>query len=366
MNKLYVKIAAFILGLHSVLPAAAIYTLDDCLRIARESIFTGLNNFMCYSVSDADYADKFGFTEAEVDALLAQAGLTEKKAAITEWYDGYRFGDGTEIYCPWDILAHIVRLQKNPDAAPQAYWKNTSSNAIVRTLVRQAGPDTRDKIGTLISGGSIAECLVEELTYDTVYKNERNIWSMLYLTGYLTKASAQPANGATALTIPNKEVRTIFQDTVTLWFEDSLDTNALTLLVATLWDGDAPAVQKMLCDMLYDTISYFDSAESFYHSFMTGILKGAGLVVRTNRENGLGRSDILIEDGKNRRAMIFELKRAATYAELDAKASEALAQIAEKKYSTGLPPQITKVLEYGLAFWEKECRVTLASKEIVL
>ncbi|MBQ7502327.1 AAA family ATPase, partial [bacterium] len=151
--------------------------LTGCLRIAKESIFTGLNNFMCYSVSDADYADKFGFTESEVDALLAAAELSDKKPDFKEWYDGYRFGEGTEIYCPWDILAHLVRLQKNPKAAPQAYWNNTSGNAIVRTLINRAGEDTRDKIERLIDGSAVEEDLAEDLTYDIVYESESNIWT---------------------------------------------------------------------------------------------------------------------------------------------------------------------------------------------
>lgn len=333
--------------------------LTGCLRIAKESIFTGLNNFMCYSVSDADYADVFGFTEAEVDNLLAAAKLTYKKAEFTEWYDGYHFGDGKEIYCPWDILAHIARLQKNPQASPQAYWNNTSSNAIVRTLVSSAGADTRDKIERLISGDAIEERLIEDLTYDRVYENVNNIWTMMYLTGYLTKAAVQPDSDSTALVIPNKEVRIIFTDTVTKWFEDSVKKMDLVPLVKALWDGDAAVVQKILCDILYDTISYFDNAESFYHGFMTGLLRGAGFVIKTNRESGLGRPDIIIEDGKNKRALIFELKRAATYEELDAKASEGLAQIKEKQYAIGLSPQIKTVLQYGVAFWKKECCVKL-------
>lgn len=227
--------------------------------------------------------------------------------------------------------------------------------------ISRAGPQTRDKIATLISGGSIEETLVEELTYDIVYKNERHIWTMLYLTGYLTKAPEQPENDATPLVIPNKEVRTIFKETVNQWFEDTLDNDTLVSFVASLWEGDAATVQNTLCGMLYDTISYFDSAESFYHGFLTGILRGADLLVRSNREAGLGRSDITVEDGKNRRGMIFELKRAASYADLENRTSEALAQIVAKKYATGLPPQISTVLEYGLAFWEKECCVKVAS-----
>ena len=234
-------------------PALKFAVLTGCLRIARESIFTGLNNFICSSISDADYADKFGFTEAEVDELLAAAGLGEKKVEFQEWYDGYRFGNGTGIYCPWDILAHIARLQKNPQAAPQPYWSNTSGNAVVKVLISRAGEDTRNKISTLLAGGAVAERLSEELTSDVVYKNERHIWSILYLTGYLTKAPRQSDNadnGKTALVIPNKEVRMIFTDTVSLWFEDSLDKDALAPFVQALWDGDAETVRETLTRIL--------------------------------------------------------------------------------------------------------------------
>lgn len=335
--------------------------LTGCLRIARESVFTGLNNFMCYSVSDADYADKFGFTDAEVDALLAAAELGEKKGEFREWYDGYRFGDGTAMYCPWDILAHIARLQKNPQAAPQAYWSNTSGNAVVRTLVSRAGQDTRDKIGALLSGGAVEERISEELTYDVVYNNERNIWSLLYLTGYLTRAPRQSdkdkTDGKTALVIPNKEIRMIFADTVSLWFEDSLDKEALSPFVRALWDGDADTVRETLTRVLYGTISYHDGAENYYHGFMAGLLRGAGLPPSSNREQGLGRADIVVEDGCRRRALILELKRAREYAHLDAKAEEGLRQIAERNYAAGLPPQIQTVMMYGIAFWRKECAV---------
>ncbi|MBQ7503668.1 AAA family ATPase, partial [bacterium] len=202
--------------------------LTGCLRIAKESIVTGLNNFRCYGISDGAFADKIGFTAQEVRALLDSAGLSEKEAAVKEWYDGYRFGDKTEIYCPWDVLLYICDLQYSLSAKPQAYWNNTSGNAIVRTLINRAErSELRVKIEKLIEGGAIEEKLTEDMTYDIVYKNERNIWTMLYLTGYLTKAPQQPDSELTALVIPNKEVRQIFTDTVSLWFEDRIADNDL-------------------------------------------------------------------------------------------------------------------------------------------
>ncbi len=329
--------------------------LTGCLRIAKESIFTGLNNFACYTLSDEEYADKFGFTEAEVDNLLKEASLSDKKAELKEWYDGYQFGECTEIYCPWDIIMHLSKLQKNPRALPQAYWNNTSSNSIVKTLINRAERnDLRNKIEKLIEGGSVEEELAEELTYDIVYRNERNLWTMLYLTGYLTKAAKQPNSDLTALVIPNKAVRQIFIKTVSLWFEDKVAENDLSHFAEALWSGDFAGLQKMLTQILYSTISYFDSAENYYHGFMTGLIRGAGLPICSNSETGLGRADIVIEDGLNRRAIIIELKCARTYEELESKAEEGLRQIEERKYASGLAPQIRKVMNYGISFWKKE------------
>ncbi|MBR5734071.1 MAG: AAA family ATPase, partial [Desulfovibrionaceae bacterium] len=328
--------------------------LTGCLRIAKESIFTGLNNFRCYGISDDHFADKIGFTAKEAEELLSAADLAGKAAELKEWYDGYRFGSGTGIYCPWDVLLYIDDLQRNAAAKPKAYWNNTSGNAIVRTLIDGASQDIRGKIETLLTGGAIEEALAEDLTYDIVDKNERNLWSMLYLTGYLTRASEQPENGGTALVIPNREVRMIFTDTVSSWFKDTVAKDDLSPFVQALWNGDAGLVQETLTRILYGTISYFDSAENYYHGFMAGLMRGAGLPIFSNREKGLGRADIVIEDGYRRRAVIIELKCAGEYGELEAKAAEALTQIENRNYAAGLPPQIRKVLNYGIAFWKKE------------
>lgn len=340
-------------------PSLKFAVLTGCLRIAKESIFTGLNNFRCYGISDDHFADKIGFTAREAEDLLIAAGLAGKAATLKEWYDGYRFGSGTYIYCPWDVLLYIDDLQRNALAKPKAYWNNTSGNVIVRTIIERASQDIRGKIEALLSGETIEEELAEDLIYDVVYKNERNLWSMLYLTGYLTKACDQPENGKTALVIPNKEVRMIFTDTVSSWFEDTVAGDDLSPFVQALWNGDAELVQETLTRMLYGTISYFDSVETYYHGFMTGLIRGAGLPVSSNREKGLGRADIVIEDGYRRRAVIIELKCAREYEELEAKAAEALTQIEERNYAAGLPPQIRKVLKYGIAFWKKESCVSV-------
>ncbi|MCR5813072.1 MAG: ATP-binding protein [Desulfovibrio sp.] len=335
-------------------PALKFAVLTGCLRIAKESIFTGLNNFMCYALSDQDYADKFGFTEAEVDDLLKRAELTEHKAEIKEWYDGYRFGENTEVYCPWDILSHIFRLQKNPKAIPKLYWINTSGNTLVRTLVSYASQDIRRKVESLLAGEAIQVRICEELTYDSVYENENNLWTILYLTGYLTCAAIQPDNNDTALQIPNKEVRQIFTETISQWFYESIAKRDLRLFIEALWKGESAIVQATLTDILYSTISYFDQAENYYHGFLTGLFRGAGFAVISNREVGLGRPDIVLEDARNGRAIIFEVKLAKNCEDLDTQAEAGLRQIEERHYVLGLEPQIRKVVQYGLAFWKKE------------
>ncbi|MBO4311367.1 MAG: PD-(D/E)XK nuclease domain-containing protein, partial [Desulfovibrionaceae bacterium] len=213
-------------------------------------------------------------------------------------------------------------------------------------------------------GNAIEENLAEDLTYDLVYENENNIWSMLYLTGYLTRAPEQPENGNTALVIPNKGIRELFTTTVTAWFNESIKKQDLSAFAASVWNADASAMQEALTDILYGTISYHDSTESFYHGFMAGLLRGAGFALDSNRETGRGRSDIAIVDGRNKRAVIIELKYAHEYEELEKKAGEALAQIEEKKYAAGLPPHIKSVLTYGIAFWKKECCVKAKSQDL--
>ena len=212
---------------------------------------------------------------------------------------------------------------------------------------------------------AIEEELAKDLTYDILYKKERNIWSMLYLTGYLTKASSQPDNGKTALVIPNREVREIFTRTVSLWFEDALEEQNLSPFAEALWNGDADILQKELTRILYSTISYYDSAENFYHGFMAGLVSGIGLDVESNQEKGLGRTDITIEDGLNKRAIIIELKYVPEYEDLDKKAREALKQIEERKYAAGLPPNIRTVINYGIAFWKKECCAKASCQDLV-
>ena len=346
-------------------PSLQFAILTGCLRIARESIFTGLNNFKCYGISDPKFSDKFGFTPQEVDGLLADAGFSEKKTVMQEWYDGYRFGMGQEIYCPWDILQYVVDLQKNPSAKPQAYWSNTSGNGIIRRFVDRADLHVGHKFETLLAGGCVEAEITETLTYDSVHSSEDNLWTMLYLTGYLTKASLDqqeqcgisPDSEMTPLVIPNKEIRKIFTSTIAAWFKDSVKKADRTALFRTLWDGDAPALTKLLRKQLYTTISYYDTHEDYYHAFVAGMLSFSAYDVRSNIEAGNGRPDVLVLDIMGERAVIIEIKHVTSMAELETGAAKALGQIEEQKYELGLSPIFTQVIKYGVAFCKKECLV---------
>ena len=337
--------------------------LTGCLRIAKESIFTGLNNFACYSISDAEFDDKFGFTESEVDALLEAGNLSKRKDELKEWYDGYRFGNGTEIYCPWDVLMHVSKLQKNAEAKPQAYWNNTSGNAIVRSFIGRTDLNIGEKFETLINGGCVETKIVESLTYDSLHSSEENLWSLLYLTGYLTKASEEQIEDCgrlvdedkTFLVIPNKEVRKIFTESIASWFTDSMLEMDRRPLFDAFWNGDADKLSRLVSRILLNTISYHDYKEDFYHAVLTGIFVGSGYAVTSNRESGRGRADIIVKDQRNSRSAIIEVKHASASAELSPLAEAALQQIEEKEYDAPLRDNYETVIHWGMAFFEKRC-----------
>ena len=348
--------------------ALQLAVLTGCLRISKESIFTGLNNFKCFGIADVRFADKFGFISQEVDTLLNAAGLSEKKAVMKEWYDGYRFGEDTEIYCPWDILQYVSDLQSSASAKPQAYWNNTSGNALVRSFVGRTEFHIGHKFENLLAGGCVEVDIVESLTYDSLHSSEDNLWSLLYLTGYLTKASQQqreqcglaPDSNMTALVIPNKEVRTIFTSSVASWFSDTVRKLDKSDLFRYLWAGNAAELSRLLTKQLYSTISYYDAHEDYYHAFLAGILSFAGYDVRSNRESGNGRPDILVLDIEGERAVIIEIKTVKQRADMEKTARAALAQIETQHYALGLPSIITQVQQYGIAFSKKECLVLKA------
>ena len=337
--------------------------LTGCLRIAKESIFTGLNNFACYSISDAEFEDKFGFTESEVDALLEAGKLSKKKDELKEWYDGYRFGNGTEIYCPWDVLMHVSKLQKNAEAKPQAYWNNTSGNAIVRSFIGRTDLNIGEKFETLINGGCVAAKIVESLTYDSLHSSEENLWSLLYLTGYLTKATEEQIEACgrlmdedkTFLVIPNKEVRTIFTESIASWFTDSMLEMDRRPLFDAFWNGDADKLSRLVSRILLNTISYHDYKEDFYHAVLAGIFVGSGYAVTSNRESGRGRADIIVKDQRNSRSAVIEVKHASASAELASLAEVGLQQIDDKEYDAPLRDNYETVIHWGMAFFEKRC-----------
>ena len=329
--------------------------VTGCLRIAKESIFTGLNNFASFSVLDEEFSCYFGFTETEIDLLLEKAELTEKKGLLKQWYDGYIFGM-SELYSPWDAVNYVSSLLGNRNAQPKNYWKNTSGNGIIRDFVSRSEFDVSEKFETLMNGGTITQTITDSLTYDSLHDTEDNLWSVLLMTGYLTKADPNEQGETVALRIPNQEVASIFQDTVVRLFRDTLDRSRQQELMNVFWSGDAERASELLSDFLWETISFHDYHENYYHAFLTGIFVGMAYMVRSNQEQGLGRSDITVKDRKNRRAMIIEAKRSTSEAQMEQDCDAALRQIEEKQYAEGLYGYRT-VLRYGVAFYRKSAMV---------
>ena len=335
--------------------------LTGCLRITKESSYTGLNNLRCYGISDVRFADKFGFTSNEVDDLLSAAGFPEKKDVIKEWYDGYRFGDDTEIYCPWDILQYIEDLQAKATAKPKAYWENTSGNSPVRSFIGNTAFKVSSKIEKLLADGYVTSSINEGLTYDSLYESEENLWTLLYLTGYLTTASPDMVNDCDAsadgqpLVIPNKEVKAIFLKTIKSWFKDTMQAMDRKPLFDAFWNGDSEGFQEKFSGILLKSISFHDYHENFYHAVLTGTFIGAGWEVTSNPESGLGRLDVLVKDEDNARAAIIEVKRSKTAGEMAKDAEDAIIQIKENKYVANFEGDYKKIMFWGISFWKKFC-----------
>lgn len=335
--------------------------ITGCLRIAKESIFTGTNNFVSNSVSSERYKKYFGFTGMEVKKLLADTGLSDHAEEMAVWYDGYRFGS-MEVYCPWDVLNYAADLRIFPNAKPGNYWRNTSHNGIIRSFIDRTDLFVNDKFEILLSGGCIQEKICEDLTYDMLHSSEENFWSVLYLTGYLTQADSNEYDGEffseerkTCLKIPNEEIKTIFADTVAVWFTDTMKLWDRAELFNAFWNGEETKVTGLVTDILFDTISYFDYKEDYYHAFLAGIFAGAGYAVESNHEHGLGRPDIVIRDRKKRRVIIIEVKHSRNEKDMEKDSREALDQIEIKKYADQFLRGYREVVCYGAAFFEKEC-----------
>ena len=335
--------------------------ITGCLRIAKESIFTGTNNFVSDTISSSHLNEYFGFTQADVDQILKDADCMEHADDIKSWYDGYHFGD-LDVYCPWDVMNYLWDLQRNPKAKPASYWKNTSDNSIIRSFIDYRGAKISQKLETLLSGGYILQKVEEDLTYDYLHSSEENLWSILYLTGYLTQVREDdlPAplpEDTSALIIPNTEVREIFETTIQKWFDERAQTWNLTTLFDAMWSGDAETLTAEINKLLYKTISYHDYREDFYHAFLTGILAGSGCAVESNREHGEGRSDIVIYHPDRPQVVLFEAKYAKTLGGLQKSCAEALQQIEDRQYAKEFEDDYDSVLCYGIAFYKKRCLV---------
>ena len=333
----------------------AFAVVTGCLHIAKESIFTGTNNFASYSVLDQDFSEYFGFSESEVAKLLCAGDREEKADLIKEWYDGYVFGNSF-VYCPWDVINYMSALKKRRDAKPKNYWKNTSHNGILLSFVKRTDFDVSDKFETLMNGNTVTQKISDELTYDTLHASEDNLWSVLLMTGYVTKADPNEDGDTVSLKIPNREITSIFKDAVVAHFKNTIDNDTQKFLMEALWNGDEQTAAKAISDLLWKTISYNDYHEDYYHAFLAGVFAGLGYEVASNKETGLGRPDILLKDKNNRRAVIIEAKKSRKESDLDKDCDEALDQIAAEKYADGLYGY-EQIFCYGVAFFQKQARV---------
>lgn len=335
--------------------------ITGCLRIAKESIFTGTNNFVSDTITDSRLSKYFGFMQREVDQILKDGDIEDKADSIKEWYDGYHFGE-FDIYCPWDVMNYLLELQRNPKAKPVSYWKNTSDNAIIRSFIDYAGNSITKKLETLMSGGYIIQRVDESLTYDYLHSSEDNLWSLLYLTGYLTKAreedhAGELPEGTVALIIPNAEIKEIFETTVIRWFDDSAKKWNRNALFDAVWKGDSESLTREMSCLLKKTISYHDYKEDFYHAFLAGIFAGAGYMVDSNKEHGEGRSDVVVDDPANGRIAIFEAKYTKELDDLERTCDKALQQIDDRMYAEEYKDDYDQILCYGISFFKKRCRV---------
>ena len=346
--------------------------LTGCLRISKESIFTGLNNFNVYTVKDVQYHEAFGFTDVEVRQMLEDYGFMEKYDAIKAWYDGYRFGT-LDIYCPWDVVSYCHALKMKPTITPKNYWVNTSSNDIVRRFVSKANTTTRDEIEVLIDGGSVKKRIRQELTYRDLDSNIDNLWSILFTTGYLTQRGID-SNDLTELVIPNREIRWIFVQQIREWFQEESvkDRKKLESFCRAFQENDTKAIEKGFNEYLWNTISIRDTSvrkemkENFYHGILLGLLAYMdGWLVKSNAESGEGYSDISIEIRQREIGIVIELK----YAEngtFDVSCQEALRQIHERKYETALIENgLHTIYRYGIACYKKRCKVVSECFEIL-
>lgn len=335
--------------------------ITGCLRISKESIFTGLNNLDVHSIQSPHYSDFFGFTEEEVKDILEYYGFSDKYPEVKKWYDGYRFAK-TEIYNPWSILSYVYDLQGDRNTFAKPYWSNTSSNSIVRELIAEADDSVRAELEILMDGGTIEKPVHEDITYEDVHASRDNLWNFLFFTGYL-KAGRQRMEGRNIyleMSIPNEEIASIYQNSISEWFKQKVSKTDRSPLINALEAGDCKAAEEFISSQLMDTISYFDYAENYYHGFLAGLLTGAdNYSVLSNRESGNGRPDIVLTERKFMgRAIILELKITDVFKDMELKCREALEQIENQKYAQSLEDNgYQEILKYAVCFFKKGCIV---------
>ncbi|WP_448755321.1 AAA family ATPase [Agathobacter sp.] len=345
--------------------------LTGCLRISKESIFTGLNNFKVMSITDTRFDEQFGFTDSEVKKLLSDYGMDSHFDEVKEWYDGYHFGKA-DVYCPWDVINHVDHLRDDSDAKPQTYWINSSGNSLVRRLINRADSSTKDEIERLIAGEAIEKVIRQDLTYDEIENSIDNIWSVLFTTGYLTKVGEvklpDSESYAYRLVIPNKEVREVFVLQIQEWFKAVVanDNDTMKLLSKAILDKDEMILARQLNIVMGRMISILDTKapddmkENFYHGLLLGLLRGSNpdWLIKSNRESGDGFSDILIKPENPDLGIVIEVKYAKEFKGLDAACDAAMAQIKQKRYDETLRDEgRCDILAYGIAFCRKRCKV---------
>lgn len=348
--------------------ALAFAVLTGCLRVSKESIFTGLNNFKILSITDSRFDEQFGFTDKEVQKLLADYHLEARFSETKEWYDGYRFGN-VDVYCPWDVINHIDRIKDDPNARPEAYWINTSGNDLVKRFVDKANRTTRNEIEQLIAGNAIEKTLRLDLTYDEIDNSIENLWSVLFTTGYLTQAG-MTEDGAYRLVIPNREICEVFKLQIQEWFKKSIfsNTEQLTAFWNAFEEGNTDGVEIYLNRIMSNSISVFDiktgeeKKEISYHNLLVGILTGnAEWLVKSNVEAGEGFADIIVETEDPNAGIVVELKYAKDYNNMEQACRAALDQINDRRYQEYLLNDGRKdITLYGIAFCKKRCKAMVS------
>ncbi len=342
-------------------PCLQFAVVTGCLRISRESIFTGLNNLKVNSILDNSFAEHFGFTQREVESMLNFYGLDAKIQEAKTWYDGYLFGE-TEVYNPWSIINYVKSVFESPKSFPRPYWTNTSSNDIVRELVEKADNCVKEELEDLIAGGTIEKPVREEITYGDIYNSRDTLWNFLLFTGYLKVVSQRLERNTIYLTmkLPNEEVKYIYEYTIREWFKQQLETVDFSCLYEGLKNQDTEEVQELLRQQLRKTISYHDSRESFYHGFLLGLLNGfQEYRIHSNRESGDGRPDLLmIPLDETQPVIIIELKYVDKFSRMEYGCAKALEQIDRENYAAGIVDEgYSNILKYGICFCKKSCMV---------